>query len=439
MHAPKGELVRSIGLFALVVYGVGDMVGAGIYGTIGVAAGKLGNAVWLAFVVSMIAALLTGLSYASLASRYPKAGGAAYITERAYQWKFLSYVVGLVVACSGLTSMAAASRVFATTLQPLLGLPPDWLIVLLFIAFLTVINFRGIKECLWLNTLCTAIEIGGLLFVIAISVPYLGNVNYLETPPSAGGLTFSLVMSGAVLTFFAFVGFEDMLNVAEEVKNPRQTMPWGIIMAVVIATVIYVMVSLAVVSVVAYAKLADPAQGAPLAQLTRIAAPWLPHHTYTAITLFAVGNTALLNFIMGSRLIYGMARQQLLPGALGVVHPTRHTPHRAILALAILVTVLAFSGEVADLASATSLLLLLVFALMNVALIVLKLRKDEEKGGLEIPFIVPVLGFLVCAGLIVSRLVGSAGMRAPLIAALLIVAISVLYFLIPRQVQETGR
>ena len=381
----NGGLARTIGLFALVVYGVGDMVGAGIYSTIGAAAGKMGNAVWLAFTVSMIAALLTGLSYASLSSRYPRAAGAAYVTQRAFGWQFLSYVVGLTIVCSGLTSMAAGSRAFADALQPLLkaslGTVPIWLIFLAFIGVLTAINFRGIKECVWVNMVCTAIEVGGLLFIIAVSLPYFGKVNYLETPTLSGGLGVPLIMTGAVLTFYAFVGFEDLLNLAEEVKDPERTMPWGIILAVGCVTVIYILVSIAAVSVVPYGSLSNPANGVALAQITKVAAPWVPPQVYTGITLFAVANTALMNFIMGSRLIYGMSRQELLPKFLGVVHEKRRTPHRAILVLAVIVALLAFAGDISVLASATSLLLLIVFALMNAALIVLKLRAGEAKAS----------------------------------------------------------
>jgi amino acid transporter len=125
----------------------------------------------------MVAALLTGLSYASLASRYPRAAGAAFVTQRAFQLRFLSYVVGLSVACSGLTSMAAGSRVFAATLQPIVGSPPLWCIFLAFIGALTLVNLRGIRECIWVNMICAAIEVGGLLFVIAVSLPYFGGVD----------------------------------------------------------------------------------------------------------------------------------------------------------------------------------------------------------------------------------------------------------------------
>lgn len=436
----KHGLARHIGLFALIVYGIGDMVGAGIYGTIGVAAGKMGNAVWLAFLVSMAAAMFTGLSYACLASRYPKAAGAAYVTQRAFNWRFLSYVVGLAVVCSGLTSMAAGSHAFAKALSPLVGTPPLWVIFLGFIIVLAIINFRGIKECVWVNMVCTAVEAGGLLFVIVVSIPYLGSVNYLEVPPAAaatGGLTLPLVMTGAVLTFYAFVGFEDLLNLSEEVKNPQRTMPWGIILAVGITTILYILVSVAAVSVVAYADLAQA--GAPLAAITKVAAPWLPPLTFTGITLFAVANTALMNFIMGSRLVYGMARQGLLPSWLGKVHASRQTPHRSILILAAIVAVLAFVGDISALASATSLLLLLVFGLMNAALIVLKIRRKEDRGHFEVPLVVPIIGFFICMALVGTRLSsgGADGWKAPAIAVTLLAGIGVMYFVVRPTTEKT--
>ncbi len=185
-------------------------------------------------------------------------------------------------------------------------------------------------------------------------------------------------------------------------------MPGASSRGVACVTVVYILVSIAAVSVVPYARLGDLSLGAPLAQITAVAAPWLPKNTYTFITLFAVANTALMNFIMGSRLMYGMAKQGLLPSALGTVHRSRRTPYVAILVLALMVSGLAFAGDIKDLASATSLLLLLVFALMNASLIVLKLRKGEEPGKFEIPLFIPILGCIVCFVLIGSRL-ASAG------------------------------
>jgi amino acid transporter len=440
-------IARRMGLFLLVVYGVGDMVGSGIYGTIGEAAAGMGNAVWLAFVASMFAALFTGLSYASLASRYPRAAGAAYITQRAYRLGFLSYVVGLSVTASGLTSMATNSNVFARTLTaflepvPILGAIEPWLAVLVFLGVMTFINFWGIQESMWTNVLCTAVEVGGLLFVIAVGARFWGSVNYLQTPPPAaiagagapgGGLDLWLITSGAVLTFFAFVGFEDMLNVAEEVKDPRRTMPWGIVVALSITTLLYLATSITAVSVVSYRDLGDATRGAPLAQVTDRAAPWLPGWIFEGVTLFAAANSVLINYIMGSRMLYGMARQGLLPSALGRVHRSRHTPHVAILTLLAVVIVLAVAGEITELASATSLLLLMVFCIVNAGLIVLKYRPGEERGAFEVPSIVPLLGVLCCGGLIAARLGRvfsdpAANWQAPTIAGGLVILIGVVY------------
>ncbi|HWL52037.1 MAG TPA: APC family permease [Chthoniobacteraceae bacterium] len=432
MSSPDAPtLARRIGLFSLIVYGVGDMVGAGIYGTIGVAAGVMGNAVWLAFVVSMVAALLTGFSYASLGSRYPKAGGAAYITQRAFGMRFLSYVVGLAVAASGLTSMAAGTDVFATNLGVAIPSIPVWSIAVGFLLLLAAINLIGIKESLTANLVCTAIEVGGLVLVIIVGARYWGgDVDYLAVP-AGSTLGPSMLLSGAVLTFYAFVGFEDMLNVAEEVKSPEKNMPWGIILAVVTATVLYILVSVTAVSVVTPEKLANAENGPPLTQIMNVAAPWLPGWVYSVITLFAVANTALLNYIMGSRLLYGMANQGLVPRPLSKVHPRFRTPYVSVLTLGIIVLVLTFAGDISQLASATSLLLLTCFCLINLALIVLKARPDEPKGRMEIPYFVPALGVLVCGGLIFARLTApNADPRAPQIAIALIILIAALYFVL---------
>jgi amino acid transporter len=437
-------LARHIGLFALIVYGVGDMVGSGIYATIGTAAGAMGNAVWLAFVASMIAAMLTGLSYASLASRYPRAGGAAYVTHRAFHLPFLSYLVGLTVTASGLTSMATASNAFSETLQKFVEIPLP-AIIAVFIGFIAFVNFWGIRESMWTNLLCTVVEVGGLLFIVFIGMKYWGNVNYLETAGDKslnGSAGVFLVLNGAVLTFYSFVGFEDMLNVAEEVKNPQKTMPWGMIIALGIVTLLYIAISITAVSVVNWRELSDPSKGAPLVQITMHAAPWLSPKVFTGITLFAVANTALINYIMGSRLIYGMAKQGLVPGVLGQVHAKRRTPHIAILVLLVLVLILALVGNIKQLASATSLLLLGCFALVNVTLIVLKWRADEPHGHFEIPTIVPALGALVCISLILARLLtpnaqGQYEWRSPLIAGALTAGIAVLYLVMrPKNITE---
>ncbi len=394
-------LERTMGLGALIIYGVGDMLGAGIYGLVGKGADHMGNMVWLSFVVSMFAALFTGLSYASLGSRYPRAAGAAYIIARAFGSRPLAYVVGLTVLASGLTSLAAASRVSAGYFVKLVPGVPEIVISIVFVILLALVTFRGMRESTWLNVLCTTIEVGGLVFIVVVGASYWGSVDYMDARTASnptGELSIGFVLSGAVLTFYAFVGFEDMLNVSEEVKDVKRNFPIGLLAALVVTTLVYVAISITAISVVPHAELAK--SSGPLVEVSRRAAPWLPVSVYTGIAIFAVTNTALLNLIMGSRLVYGMARQGLLPKPLAKVHPTRRTPHLAIAILTVIVLVLAAIGDISSLARATSVLILVVFVIVNASLIVLQRRAGEAKGFLEIPTVVPVLGILVCLALV---------------------------------------
>ncbi|MBM3475523.1 MAG: amino acid permease [Armatimonadetes bacterium] len=427
------SLLPTLGLASLVLYGIGDMLGSGIYALTGKVAGTMGNAAWLAFLVSMVAALLTALSYASLGSRYPRAAGAAYITQRAFNWRFLSYVVGLAVMASGLTSMATQSRAFSDYASGLLHGAPLPILILGFIGILTVVNLWGIKESSWLNLVCTTVEVSGLVIIILIGLRYWGSVDYLQTPaPGPGQLPLGapLVLQGAVLTFYSFIGFEDMINVVEEVKDPRRTFPRAVVIAMGVVTLLYMAVSISAVSVVPYAELA--ASKEPLVEVVRRAAPAFPPVIFSGIALFAITNTALLNYIMGSRLAYGMARQGLLPRFLGVVDAARRTPHLAILALMVIVCALAFVGDIKSLAKATSVLLMSVFIVINGALIVLKRRPGEPPGHFEVPLFVPIGGILVCGALLAH-----AGRREVLMAIALVAVILVLYAAMrPRNMTE---
>lgn len=436
---PRDESAQSavkptLGVIALTIYGVGNMLGAGIYGLVGKAAGELGNMVWLGFLASMIAAGLTGLSYASLGSRYPRAAGAAYITQRAFGITAISYVVGLAVMMSGLTSLAAASQVFASYAHEIVtDVPVKWVVVG-FILALTVVNYVGMRESAWVNAICTAIEAGGLLLVVAVGARYWGSIDYFDARSiknPGGDFSVSLMLSGAVLTFYAFIGFEDLLNISEEVRNPRRNFPIALLAALGIAATLYVAVCITAVSVVPHAQLA--AASGPLVEVVRIAAPWVPPMLFTVVAMFAVTNTALLNYIMGSRLVYGMARQGLLPALLGRVHSRRSTPHIAILLLLVIVLGLALAGGIKALASATSLLLLGSFTLVNLALVVLKRRPGEPRGGFEVPLVVPIGGAIVALTFIVNRVIDGvrAGELAPVyIAGGVVAAISVMYLLV---------
>jgi amino acid transporter len=444
------SLRRTLGRYQVLIYGLGSMLGAGIYALIGDAAKLLGSMVWAAFATAMVGALLTGLTYASLGSRYAKAGGAAYITGRASRSPLISYVVGLAVMMSGLTSMATGTQAISATLikanQERAGTfrsadgpgtidsakSSPWVkpIAVGVVALLGLILLKGIRESMWANLVCTAVEAGGLLFIIAVGVQFWGSRNLLElpTPPAeivmpfvagtttappatvpaatsdSAGLVFLLLLNGALLTFFSFIGFEDILNVSEECKNPRIDVPFGLIGAMLGATVIYIAVAITAVSVIPHQQLAG--SSSPLMDVARTAAPWFTGigGIYLVVTIFAIGNTALLNYLMGSRLLYGMSRQGLLPAPLGRVNEKTRTPVVAIGVLLLIVSGLILLGNVAQLAKATVLLLLGVFVLMNVALIILKRRPEEPHGGFEIPTIVPVLGAVVCSGLVLAEI-----------------------------------
>jgi amino acid transporter len=281
---------------------------------------------------------------------------------------------------------------------------------------------------------CTVVEALGLVLVVAVGLTYWGSVDYLEMPPAAIEQgEWLLLMQGAVLTFFAFIGFEDTFNVAEECRDPERTIPLGLMLAMGLAALLYMAVAITAVSVVPWAELAE-APG-PITEVVRRAAPVLPSIVFTAITLFAVANTALVNYVTASRLIYGMSQQGLLPARFGSVHAGRRTPHVAIVALLLVVVPLALIGTIADLAAATVLLLLAVFAVVNGALFVLKRRPGEPRGYFEISPLVPALGVAVCLILVGVRVV-SGDIGAPLIAGVLLLGSAGIYALLRPRVNE---
>jgi amino acid transporter len=271
---------------------------------------------------------------------------------------------------------------------------------------LGAINFRGIKESSWTNVVCTAAESTGLLIVLLAGFTFLlggaaaaGAVPPIQpNPPVQGGEPMLGIARGAALAFFAFIGFEDLANVAEEAKNPRKHLPYAILAAMLITGTLYVVISWLAVSVVPPDELAKAA--GPLQEVVHRAWPAFPDSVFLVIALFAVSNTGLLNFIMGSRLLYGMSHLGLLPAWLGAVHPTRQTPHMGILMVFVIALVLGLFVPMVGLAGTTSALLLAIFATMNLALIVIKRREPSPKGVFRVPTFAPYVGIVVCLGLI---------------------------------------
>ncbi|NND30168.1 MAG: amino acid permease [Myxococcales bacterium] len=394
------QLRRSLGFWALVFYGVGDILGAGIYALVGKVAGVAGSASWAAFGVALVVAGLTALTYAELGGRFPRSAGESFFTGQAFGRPGLSLLVGWMVLSSGILSLATVSVAFGGYMSGLVpGLSPSATVVGILL-LLAAINFRGMRESSTTNIIATMVELTGLLIVIVVGALFLErspDAGILQTIEAGRAASWTEITSGAALGFFAFIGFEDMVNVAEEVKDPERNMPRAILAALCVTGIIYLLVVLVATSVVPPAELG--VSDAPLLSVVQRATEVVPDRLFTLIALFAVANTGLLNFIMASRLIYGMSRQGLLPTALGAVHPRRRTPHLAVVTVLAVALALALSGTLTFLAGTTSLLLLLVFFTVNVSLMVIKRRESPSPRTFCAPRWVPLVGAISCLGL----------------------------------------
>ncbi|MBD1892225.1 amino acid permease [Coleofasciculus sp. FACHB-SPT9] len=396
-NAEADSLKRVFGLPTLVIYGVGDILGAGIYAVVGKIAGLSGSLVWVSFLVSMTVAALTALSYAELGNRVPQSGGVASFIHRAFRRDWLSILVGWLMFCTCLVSMATLSKAFAGYLNAFAPAIPDWLIILALFAGLAFVNFRGMQESSALNIFCTSLEVSGLLIVIFVATLFLignpaGAANPVPIPvPNASPIGWIAVVEGAALAFYAFIGFEDIVNVSEEVKDPQRNVPRAILLSLGIAGIIYVLVSWLAVQVISSAELA--ASKAPLLEVVQRSQPNFPAVIFSLIALFAVLNTALLNFVTASRLLFGMSREGLLPSWLGKLHPRRATPYRTLLVILPLVIFLALSGTLKFLAGTTATLILAMFSLVNLSLLVIK-RQEPRISGFQVPFAIPALALI---------------------------------------------
>ncbi|MDI1476311.1 APC family permease [Polyangium sp. y55x31] len=408
---PQG-LRRALGLTSITIFGIGDILGTGVYGLVGRIAGMTGTAAWVSCVIAGITAGLTGLTYAELTSRYPKAGGAAHFCHMIHRNTFVTFLVIFFVGLSGVFSAATGARIignYALALLP--GAPPmarDYLVPFVFVFLLGAIAMRGIVLSSAANTICTIIEFSGLLFIIIVGARFLGSVSYLDFAAAAAPYQDKpaelLAVSGASLAFYAFIGFEDLANLSEEVIHPERNVPLGIGLAVVGTTLIYCLVALVAVSVMAPAALAE--SQSPLIDVVRKAAPGFPLWIYTVVPVFAAFNTALLNLLMTSRLLYGMSRKgaRFLPALFSYVHPTWRTPIVGVgVAVTVVIVLLLCFRDIKTLASGTSTFLLVVFILLHLALIRIKRNPAAAPAAFPVPLAIPVLGFLSCAGLLMRQ------------------------------------
>lgn len=394
----QAELTRVIGPKLLFFFVLGDILGTGIYALTGSVAGEIGGALWVPFVGAFLVAFLTAFSYLELVGRYPRAAGAALYINRAFGVPFLTFIVAFAVVSSGITSASSAAVAFGRTyLREFIELP-IWMVAIAFIVLLALINFRGVGESLKINVLLTFIELSGLLIIIVVGVWAVssgqGDPSRLTNIDTTESGMLLAITSATALAFFAMVGFEDSVNMVEETKDPTAVFPRAMLLGMGAAGVIYVLVALTSSLLVPAHRLAQLESDA-LLEVLRVGAPGFPIGLFAVIGLFSVINSALLNMLMASRLVYGMARERIIPSALGSVHPTRRTPWVSILFTSAIAVFLVSFVPLADLAGTTSLLLLAVFALVNVACLVLRSRAAGHPH-FRAPVWSPWLGALLC-------------------------------------------
>lgn len=405
--AVEPSLHRVMGPWLLLLFIVGDILGTGIYALTGQVANFVGGVVWLPFLVAFVVALITAFSYLELVTKYPKAAGAALYTHKAFGIHLVTFIVAFAVMCSGITSASTASRAFAANFSTAfgLGLAPGGvtLVALSFMLLVAIINFRGVGESVKANVVLTCVELTGLLIVIFIGMMALsagtGDFSRItQFKPDMDAGMFWAVIGGTTLAFFAMVGFEDAVNMAEECQEPSRIFPKVLLAGLTITGVIYILVSMTAVALVPPAELG---QGeTPLLKVVAAGAPSFPIWVFGFITMFAVANSALINMLMASRLVYGMSREGVLPAALGTVHAKRRTPWVAILFTSLLaIGLITFVGGVPQLGGTTALLLLCVFTVVNIAVLIL--RKDKvSHSHFTSPTFLPIVGAIACGFLV---------------------------------------
>ncbi|MFC8128712.1 APC family permease [Streptomyces sp. NPDC057302] len=397
--AQEPALNRAIGPKLLILFVIGDILGTGIYATTGKVAGKVGGALWLPFAIGFVVAILTAASYVELVGKYPKAAGAALYTQKAFKIPFLTFIIAFMVMCSGLSSASAAARAFSGDYLGELtsdALPPT-LVAILFIVALAALNLRGVAESVKTNVVLTLVELTGLAIILAIGAYAVlsgdGEPSRLTDFEAGGGGTAYALMTGVLgataLGFFAFVGFEDSVNMAEETKDPARTFPRAIFIGVAVTGTIYVLVALVSSLLVDY-KVLEGSSG-PLLEVVKAGGIDFPHKLFALIALFAVTNSALINIMMASRLCYGMANERILPRAMGRVLSRRRTPVVGIVFVSLLAIGLVSTGEIEGLGDTTAFLLLCVFAVVNIAVLVLR-RERVDHEHFRTPTALPVLG-----------------------------------------------
>lgn len=389
-------LRRSVGLAEATVYGVGLIVGAGIYAILGEAVARTGGSVVLSFLVAAVIATLTGLSYAELASRYPKGEGEYLYVLTAFENKPLAELTALLRLLTGVISAAAVALAFAGYLSAFVPVPLVATGILL-IGILSIVNFWGIDLSVGVTMLFTAIEIFGLLLVIWLGIGSWEQVDVSHMTEGVPG-----VFSAAFLVFFAYVGFEALVNITEEMERPSEIVPRAIGLAVLISTVVYALVAVSALGLVDWQVLAT--SNSPLAEVARAGLGPSAFLLVSAIALFATSNTVLILLVSTSRLLYGVSKTEYrsFPSVFTRVHGTRQTPYLAVALVAVVAVPFVLLRDLGLVAELANVAILLVFVAVNASLLKLRYRPDEASGGFRAPLNVGEFSLTALGGLVTS-------------------------------------
>jgi amino acid transporter len=418
------ELRRGIGPWLLLFFVLGDIVGAGIYALVGEVGGLVGGAIWSAFLCAFVLAIFTASSYAELVTKYPRAGGSATYVNNAFRNPFVSFMVAFAVMASGITSACTLTLAFSGDYLAQFITVPVIGAAIVFMLLITAINFYGITESVRINVVLTIVEITGLALIIIIGITALSTGT--GDPGRAfefkeGTSVLTAILAGTVLAFYALIGFDDSVNVAEETQHPSRNYPRAIFGALLLAGVIYLLVTFTASMVVPTGTLAE--SSGPLLEVVERGPIGIPTQLFAAIALLAVSNGALINMIMASRIIYGMGDQGVMPTVFSSVHPGRRTPwvsiaFTAAIALIVLVTIGRNDEALSTLGSTTVVLLLLAFVMVNISVLVLR-RDEVGHEHFRAPTAFPVLGAVVAAALLIYQAVSDItvfGLAAALLA-----------------------
>jgi amino acid transporter len=422
------ELNRAIGPRLLLLFVVGDILGTGIYALTGSVAAEIGGALWLPFLLAFLVAFVTAFSYLELVGKYPRAAGAALYTHKAFGINFLTFMVTFTVMASGVTSAATAAKAFADTyLREFVELP-TWGVATAFILGLGLVNFRGVGESVKANVVLTLIEMSGLLLIIGAGVYAVvgrgeGDAARLTQIDTGDSTAFLAITAATSLAFFAMVGFEDSVNMAEECRDPVRIFPRAMLLGMGIAAAIYVAMAV-LSSMLVPADVLAAAKSGALFRVLEAGAPGFPLAVFAGIGLLAVINSALINMLMASRLLYGMANERILPRVLGTVHPARRTPWVSIAFTSLIAIVLVGTADISLLGGTTALLLLAVFTVVNIAVLVLR-RDPVDHEHFRAPTWTPWVGIVTC-GFLATPLSGRPALQF-LVAGVLLAVGAVLW------------